>query len=257
MQRIQAVDRAIVLLKAVAASTTPPTVLELARRCGINRATAWRLLRTLEHHGLVDRDVGHPAVHGRLRRDRGGFGGDRRRADPQGQAAADRPVPAYRRGGHARRREAVQPGVRRPGGAAEHDGAELAGQAAAAARDLGRQGVPGLAGPGRTGRDPAGGPAALHRAHRHRPGAARASSSPRSAGPSSRCATGSTRSSPPGRRRPCSTPGARRSRSSTSGVPRSGTRRGGCARSAGKRCRRRTRSATCSTDRWLSTEGGR
>ena len=56
-------------------------------------------------------------------------------------------------------------------------------------------------------------------------------------------------SSPPGRRRPCSTPGARRSRSSTSGVPRSGTRRGGCARSAGKRCRRRTRSATCSTDR--------
>src|SRR5580693_9995729 len=57
VQRIQAVDRAIVLLKAVAASTTPPTVLELARRCGINRATAWRLLRTLEHHGLVDRDI--------------------------------------------------------------------------------------------------------------------------------------------------------------------------------------------------------
>ncbi len=56
VQRIQAVDRAIVLLKAVAASSTPPTVLELARRCGINRATAWRLLRTLEHHGLVDRD---------------------------------------------------------------------------------------------------------------------------------------------------------------------------------------------------------
>jgi DNA-binding IclR family transcriptional regulator len=56
VQRIQAVDRAVVLLKAVAASSTPPTVLELARRCGINRATAWRLLRTLEHHGLVDRD---------------------------------------------------------------------------------------------------------------------------------------------------------------------------------------------------------
>jgi DNA-binding IclR family transcriptional regulator len=57
VMRIQAVDRAIVLLKAVAASTTPPTVLELARRYGINRATAWRLLRTLEYHGLVDRDV--------------------------------------------------------------------------------------------------------------------------------------------------------------------------------------------------------
>jgi DNA-binding IclR family transcriptional regulator len=55
-QRIQAVDRAIALLKSVAASVTPPTVLELARECKINRSTAWRLLRTLEHHGLVDRD---------------------------------------------------------------------------------------------------------------------------------------------------------------------------------------------------------
>jgi len=50
------VDRAIALLKSVAASTTPPTALELARASGINRSTAWRLLRTLEHHGLVDRD---------------------------------------------------------------------------------------------------------------------------------------------------------------------------------------------------------
>jgi DNA-binding IclR family transcriptional regulator len=54
--RIQAVDRAIVLLKSIAASTTPPTALELARACRLNRSTAWRLLRTLEHHGLVDRD---------------------------------------------------------------------------------------------------------------------------------------------------------------------------------------------------------
>jgi DNA-binding IclR family transcriptional regulator len=55
-QRIQAVDRAVALLKAIAESTTPPTVLELARACRINRSTAWRLLRTLEYHGLVDRD---------------------------------------------------------------------------------------------------------------------------------------------------------------------------------------------------------
>jgi predicted transcriptional regulator len=54
--RIQAVDRAVLLLKSVAASATPPTVLELARACGINLSTAWRLLRTLEHHGLIDRD---------------------------------------------------------------------------------------------------------------------------------------------------------------------------------------------------------
>lgn len=55
-QRIQAVDRAVALLKAVADSTTPPNVLELAQACGINRSTAWRILRTLEYHGLVDRD---------------------------------------------------------------------------------------------------------------------------------------------------------------------------------------------------------
>jgi DNA-binding IclR family transcriptional regulator len=68
-QRIQAVDRAVALLKSVAGSATPPTALELARLCGINRSTAWRLLRTLEHHGLVDRDpitqrytVGYGAV---------------------------------------------------------------------------------------------------------------------------------------------------------------------------------------------------
>ena len=54
--RIQSVDRAVLLLKSVAACTTPPTVLELARACGINRSTAWRLLRTLEYHGLIDRD---------------------------------------------------------------------------------------------------------------------------------------------------------------------------------------------------------
>ena len=54
--RIQAVDRAVALLKSVADATTPPTALELAQACGINRSTAWRLLRTLEYHGLVDRD---------------------------------------------------------------------------------------------------------------------------------------------------------------------------------------------------------
>jgi DNA-binding IclR family transcriptional regulator len=55
-RRIQAVDRAIDLLKAVAASRAPRTVGELADDCGLNRSTAWRLLMTLEHHGLIDRD---------------------------------------------------------------------------------------------------------------------------------------------------------------------------------------------------------
>lgn len=55
--RVQAVDRAVVLLKAIANSPHPPTVWELANASGINRSTTWRLLGTLEHHGLVERDT--------------------------------------------------------------------------------------------------------------------------------------------------------------------------------------------------------
>jgi DNA-binding IclR family transcriptional regulator len=67
-QRIQAVDRAIELLKAVAGAKQPQTAAELAKACGLNRTTAWRLLATLEDHGLVERDgaqrfgVGYGAV---------------------------------------------------------------------------------------------------------------------------------------------------------------------------------------------------
>lgn len=55
-RRVQAVDRAVALLKAVAASEHPATALELADACRLNRSTAWRLLATLEHHGLVERE---------------------------------------------------------------------------------------------------------------------------------------------------------------------------------------------------------
>ena len=54
--RIQSVDRAIELLEAVAAAGEPETAPVLADRCGLNRSTAWRLLATLEHHGLVERE---------------------------------------------------------------------------------------------------------------------------------------------------------------------------------------------------------
>jgi DNA-binding IclR family transcriptional regulator len=54
--RVQSVDRAVMLLKAISASAHPPTVWELSQACQINRSTAWRLLQTLEHHGLVERD---------------------------------------------------------------------------------------------------------------------------------------------------------------------------------------------------------
>jgi DNA-binding IclR family transcriptional regulator len=52
--RIQSVDRAIDLLQAVAAETATAPVL--ARACGLNRATAWRLLKTLQARGLVALD---------------------------------------------------------------------------------------------------------------------------------------------------------------------------------------------------------
>jgi DNA-binding IclR family transcriptional regulator len=67
--RVQSVDRAAELLKAVAGAAEPATAPVLADRCGLNRSTTWRILATLEHHGLVDRDpetnrysVGHAIV---------------------------------------------------------------------------------------------------------------------------------------------------------------------------------------------------
>src|SRR5204862_2311399 len=67
--RVQSVERAVALLKSTAASPHPASVWELARTCGVNRSTAWRLLGTLEAQGLVERDpvtqrytVGHEAI---------------------------------------------------------------------------------------------------------------------------------------------------------------------------------------------------
>ena len=53
--RVQSVDRAAALLRAVA-SSGPSTAAELAATCGLNRATAYRILTTLEQHELVERD---------------------------------------------------------------------------------------------------------------------------------------------------------------------------------------------------------
>jgi IclR family transcriptional regulator, acetate operon repressor len=54
--RVQSVDRAMGLLKAVAEVGSVHTLNALAERCQLNRATAWRLLQTLEAHGMVTRD---------------------------------------------------------------------------------------------------------------------------------------------------------------------------------------------------------
>lgn len=53
---IQSVERALTMLEEVAASTSPPSASEIAHRAGVNRGTAWRLLTTLEHFQLVERD---------------------------------------------------------------------------------------------------------------------------------------------------------------------------------------------------------
>jgi DNA-binding IclR family transcriptional regulator len=54
---VQSVDRALKLLEVVAAAAPRgETVAVLAARAEINRATAWRLLGTLEAHRLVERD---------------------------------------------------------------------------------------------------------------------------------------------------------------------------------------------------------
>lgn len=59
---IQSVDRAIRLLKAIADSPDPLPLPAVARSAGVNPGTAWRLLATLEHHGLLARNGGGYSV---------------------------------------------------------------------------------------------------------------------------------------------------------------------------------------------------
>ena len=55
--RIQSIDRAVTLLHAIAGLPRGEATLSaVAERAGLNRSTAWRLLATLQHHGLVERD---------------------------------------------------------------------------------------------------------------------------------------------------------------------------------------------------------
>lgn len=54
--RVQSLERALALLDAVAAAPDGAPVADLAAVTGIHRATAWRLLATMEAHGYVERD---------------------------------------------------------------------------------------------------------------------------------------------------------------------------------------------------------
>jgi DNA-binding IclR family transcriptional regulator len=63
--RIQSVERAAALLRAVAAATGPAaTATALAETVGLNRTTTWRILATLEQQRLVslDRSTGRYAL---------------------------------------------------------------------------------------------------------------------------------------------------------------------------------------------------
>lgn len=54
---MQSIDRAMALLNTISAGPAEgQTAAELAAACELNRATAWRLLATLEHHAMVERD---------------------------------------------------------------------------------------------------------------------------------------------------------------------------------------------------------
>ena len=55
-QRVQSVERALSLLEVISQGQNPPTVTELAAKAGVNRATAWRLLNTLEFFDLIYKD---------------------------------------------------------------------------------------------------------------------------------------------------------------------------------------------------------
>ncbi|MEZ0068403.1 DNA-binding IclR family transcriptional regulator [Streptacidiphilus sp. MAP12-20] len=54
----QTLDRGVRVLKLLADSERGLTVTELAMRLAVNRTVVYRLLATLEQHGLVRRDVG-------------------------------------------------------------------------------------------------------------------------------------------------------------------------------------------------------
>jgi IclR family KDG regulon transcriptional repressor len=58
VRTIQALDRGLRLLTLIAESAVPLSRSEVARRAGLNPSTAFRLLATLEAHGLIERVPG-------------------------------------------------------------------------------------------------------------------------------------------------------------------------------------------------------
>ena len=55
-QRVQSVERALKLLIAISKNNNALSVPQMAKKAGVNRATAWRLLNTLEHFDLIKKN---------------------------------------------------------------------------------------------------------------------------------------------------------------------------------------------------------
>ena len=167
-ERIQSVDRAIDLLLAVAAAGPADAgVPALAKACGLNRATAWRLLKTLQARRLVTVDEARPLCTGRDRR-RAGRGRGAGRRDRGGAPGAGADVRADRRdgvAGVARRRWAH---VRRRGHPGRRADGELAGPHRAVARHVDGQGAARVPAARRAAPGAALGAARVHRHHDHR-----------------------------------------------------------------------------------------
>src|SRR3954454_15435733 len=53
----QTLDRGIRILEHLAAAGTPQSIMDIAAGLGLHRSIAYRLLRTLETHELVERDT--------------------------------------------------------------------------------------------------------------------------------------------------------------------------------------------------------
>jgi DNA-binding IclR family transcriptional regulator len=138
---IQSVDRAIDLLLAVAAAGPADAgVPALAKACGLNRATAWRLLKTLQARRMVTVDESGRYALGVTAVELGGAAG------PDALIAAAHPVlertcARDRRdgvAGHARRRRAH---LRRRGHPRRRAHGELAGPHRATARHVDGEGA--------------------------------------------------------------------------------------------------------------------
>ncbi len=168
--RVQSVDRAVSLLRAVAdAGSAGAATVALGDACGLNRATAWRILTTLEAHGLVvsDRATGHWTLGPGLvdiARSAGLRGGAARRARGAGATG-----PADRGDRGARGAPPRRPDVRRRGGAVRDRVGQLVRAAGEPARHLDRQGAAGLVDRGGAGPPDAEAAQALHRHDDHRP----------------------------------------------------------------------------------------